>query len=295
MKEVLVSIIVPCYNQATYLEEALMSVLKQTYHYWECIIINDGSEDNTEEVAKNWVEKDCRFKYKYQANSGLSSARNAGLKIAKGDYIQFLDSDDLIKSKKLELQILDLVDNDISVSDYIPFQDGTDEFVKSRYLSPFLLETEFKKDIILNWETLKSIPCHSVLFKMKLVIENKIYFEPTLPNHEDWVFWVKIFYFSKKIKNNPNILALYRIRNLSMCTEIYKMDLGFLKASVILENFFREVNDYRFNKYVEIKREEIIKSINIREKSFSPANKFYYTLINYFIFIKNKIVNGLLH
>lgn len=66
-----VSVIVPCYNQAKYLSEALQSVLDKTYENWECIIVNDGSPDNTEEVAKQWVEKDSRFKYFYKENGGL--------------------------------------------------------------------------------------------------------------------------------------------------------------------------------------------------------------------------------
>ena len=59
----LISVIVPCYNQAQYLDECLQSVLDQTYQNWECIIVNDGSPDHTEEVAKKWTEKDPRFKY----------------------------------------------------------------------------------------------------------------------------------------------------------------------------------------------------------------------------------------
>ena len=59
----LISVIVPCYNQAQYLDECLQSVLEQTYQNWECIIVNDGSPDNTEEVVKKWTEKDPRFKY----------------------------------------------------------------------------------------------------------------------------------------------------------------------------------------------------------------------------------------
>ena len=64
----LVSIIVPCYNQAQYLPETLDSVLAQTYPYWECIIVNDGSPDNTEEIAKHYCEKDNRFKYLFKEN-----------------------------------------------------------------------------------------------------------------------------------------------------------------------------------------------------------------------------------
>ena len=99
----LVSIIVPCYNQAQYLPEALQSVLDQTYSDWECIIVNDGSPDDTDIVAKEWLVKDTRFKYIYKENGGLSSARNAGIESSKGDYILPLDADDKIGRDYLKL------------------------------------------------------------------------------------------------------------------------------------------------------------------------------------------------
>ncbi|HAO28647.1 MAG TPA: glycosyltransferase family 2 protein, partial [Chryseobacterium indologenes] len=79
-----ISIIVPCYNQAIYLDECLQSVLDQTYGNWECIIVDDGSPDNTKEVTEKWIEKDNRFIYLHKENGGLSSARNAGIEAAKG-------------------------------------------------------------------------------------------------------------------------------------------------------------------------------------------------------------------
>lgn len=93
MKIPLVSIIVPCFNQAQYLDQALQSVLSQTYSNWECVIVNDGSPDNIEEVAKNWLEKDKRFKYLFQENKGLSNARNLGISQSSGEYILPLDAD----------------------------------------------------------------------------------------------------------------------------------------------------------------------------------------------------------
>ena len=87
----LISVIVPCYNQAQYLDECLQSVLNQTYQNWECIIVNDGSPDNTHEIAESYCRKDARFKYFYKENGGLSSARNAGISISNGEFIQFLD------------------------------------------------------------------------------------------------------------------------------------------------------------------------------------------------------------
>lgn len=71
MQESLVSIIIPCYNQADFLDQTLESVLKQTHSNWECIMVNDGSLDDTELIAKAWVSKDSRFKYFYKTNSGV--------------------------------------------------------------------------------------------------------------------------------------------------------------------------------------------------------------------------------
>jgi len=103
MQQPLISVIVPCYNQAQYMDECLQSVLDQTYQNWECIIVNDGSPDDTEEVALQWTEKDTRFIYLKKENGGLSSARNAGIEIAKGEWILPLDCDDKIGSQYLEL------------------------------------------------------------------------------------------------------------------------------------------------------------------------------------------------
>jgi glycosyltransferase involved in cell wall biosynthesis len=92
----LISIIVPCYNQAQYLDECLQSVYSQTCEDWECIIINDGSPDNTQDVANKWVVKDSRFRYYEIENSGVSSARNFGINQATGNWILPLDGDDKI-------------------------------------------------------------------------------------------------------------------------------------------------------------------------------------------------------
>jgi len=109
MKESLVSVIIPCYNYGHLLHEALESVLNQTYKNWECIIIDDGSNDNTKDVAEKYIALDSRFNYIHQKNKGLAAARNTGLLIAKGDYIQLLDADDVLPSTKIgnHVSILD--------------------------------------------------------------------------------------------------------------------------------------------------------------------------------------------
>ncbi len=97
----IVSVIVPCYKQAHFLNESLQSVLDQTYPHWECIIVNDGSPDNTDEIARRWIEKDSRFKYLKKENGGLSSARNEGIAISLGEFILPLDADDILDADYL--------------------------------------------------------------------------------------------------------------------------------------------------------------------------------------------------
>lgn len=90
------SIIVPVYNVEKYLDKCLKSILRQTFKDFECIIIDDGSQDNSNIIIDKYVKLDQRFKVIHQKNMGISAARNAGLDIAEGDYITFIDSDDYI-------------------------------------------------------------------------------------------------------------------------------------------------------------------------------------------------------
>jgi glycosyltransferase involved in cell wall biosynthesis len=107
----LVSVVSPCFNQAKYLPFTLDSVLGQNYKNWECIIVNDGSTDNTEDVALAYQRRDDRFRYLKKQNGGLSSARNTGIEHSNADFIQLLDSDDLICVDKLSSQIAFLMEN----------------------------------------------------------------------------------------------------------------------------------------------------------------------------------------
>jgi glycosyltransferase involved in cell wall biosynthesis len=107
-----VSVIIPCYNQGQFLAEAIDSALAQTYAYVEVIVVNDGSTDCTADVCKHYAG---RIKYVEQANRGRSAARNHGVRISCGDWLQFLDADDLLHRRKLEWQMQDIVESGASV------------------------------------------------------------------------------------------------------------------------------------------------------------------------------------
>ena len=110
------------YNRAQYIVESIKSIQDQTLEDWECIIVDDGGTDNTEEVLESLLNKDKRFKYlkrtsKYQ--KGLPGSRNYGLDEAKGDYIIFFDDDDIAHPQNLEICVHELSNKDISFCRYI--------------------------------------------------------------------------------------------------------------------------------------------------------------------------------
>ncbi len=105
MDQPTISIIIPSYNRAHLIGETLASVAAQTFQDYEIIVVDDGSKDNTPEIMQQWCQRDSRIRYVQQPNGGVSAARNTGIRLAQGEFIAFLDSDDLWRPWKLELQI----------------------------------------------------------------------------------------------------------------------------------------------------------------------------------------------
>lgn len=101
----MISVVVPCYNYGHLIADTIRSVQQQTYTDWEMIIVDDGSTDNTAEIVHEFINQDKRIQFYQQQNAGPSAARNFALKQAKGEYIQFLDADDCIEERKLEIQL----------------------------------------------------------------------------------------------------------------------------------------------------------------------------------------------
>ena len=116
MENELISIIVPIFNVENYLRECLDSIHHQTYENFECLLIDDGSPDNSAEICREYVARDSRFRYFEKENGGVSSARNLGMKYAIGDYITFVDPDDWLDSDYLEILYLKMIEYDVDVA-----------------------------------------------------------------------------------------------------------------------------------------------------------------------------------
>lgn len=208
----LVSVIVPCYNQGIFLSETLESVLNQTFSDWECLIIDDGSTDDTCKVAKSYVVKDSRFSYLKKENGGVSSARNLGLDNAKGSYIQFLDSDDILAVRKLEISLDKLKlfrdkDLKIAISNFRMFTENI--AVTS---DPFcVLEEKFLnfEGFLYHWNSSFSLQIQCGFFEASLF--DHIRFPENLSAQEDWVVWVSLFKTGTEAIFINEPLAYYRV------------------------------------------------------------------------------------
>ena len=242
----LVSIIIPCFNQVQYLSVALQSVLDQLHHNWECIIINDGSTDNTEDVAKSWCEKDTRYIYFYKENGGLSSARNLGLANSKGNFILFLDSDDFIAPEKLLLSVKSFLEDtslDLVISNFNSVLGA-----KLVQLEPFVKLADFTfnfENILHKWDLGFSIPIHCALFKKDSV--GDIRFNEKLKAKEDWLFWIQFFKSDTKTVYIDQPLVTYRMHEDSMTKNVLLMKNN---QELVINLIKKELNAIEFELFI---------------------------------------------
>lgn len=144
------SLIVPVYNVEKYLNQCVDSIINQDFRDFEIILINDGSKDNCGFICDDYAKKDNRIKVFHQKNGGLSAARNSGIKIAKGKYIWFIDSDDWIKENSLSILEKHLLINDLEVVSFTFtfFYEKENKFSAPKNLNP--IEKTNGNDFVLN-------------------------------------------------------------------------------------------------------------------------------------------------
>lgn len=226
-----ISIIVPCYNQAQYLPDCLQSVVEQTYSHWECIIVNDGSLDNTEAVALEWAAKDNRIKYLKKENGGLCSARNAGISSAEGKWILPLDADDKIGKDYLKFA------HDIMISkSEVGLIYANANYFGDREEVWALPEYNLKTLLRANM-----IYC-SAFYKKEDWIRIGGYDTNMKNGWEDWEFWIHLLGTSnKKVYKLEYTGFYYRIKNNSM---IYT----FVRNDEVLLNTIK----YVFKKHIDL-------------------------------------------
>lgn len=202
-REKLISIIMPAYNCEKFIEKAVTSVIEQTYKLWELIVIDDGSRDSTVRILKELSNKDDRIRfYINEENQGVSATRNRGISLAKGDWIAFLDSDDMWEETKLQKQM------ELAFKTAAEFL-----FTGSSYINE---EGEFYQGIfeVPNQVTYKILRTHNVVSCSSVLIKKK-YFENIKMEkddmHEDYAVWLRVLKTGIVAYGINEPLLIYRI------------------------------------------------------------------------------------
>ena len=204
----LVSVIIPAYNQGHFLAEAVDSVLAQTYADVEVIVVDDGSTDNTAEVAQAY--QDPRVRYVYKENGGLSSARNEGLRHAQGDFISYLDSDDCFLPEKLTILLGALADTPelgFVAGQAIPV-DEHGNHVGKRFETP--LPSDLRELLLGN-------PLHVGSVLVRRTWQDQVgFFDETLRSYEDWDMWLRLAQAGCQMLYVAKPVSLYRFHTAQM-------------------------------------------------------------------------------
>lgn len=217
MKEPLVSIIMPVYNCQKYLSEAIESVLGQTYSNWELLIIDDGSTDNTSIIVDNFAETNTRIKVYHRENKGVSQARNFGLEISKGEFITFIDGDDIYVEDCLKQRVSlfqRYPDADIVISRYAEFKSE----LKEKVIYAENVNVSIKSGEDLLQVIISDTNNH---FSWNSMIKSQIAKNTTFPLirfAEDYCYIRNCVNLSKKVVVSNQKLYFYRVDNQSSMT-----------------------------------------------------------------------------
>ena len=251
-----ITVIVPVYNQAEFLDECILSILNQTYKNLEIILVDDGSTDNSLEICKRYQESDKRIKVIHKENGGLPSARNAGLDIAKGKYIMFCDSDDYYLPNSCELLLKEMTKRkaDYVVGNYINCsEDGvlwdSPVFDQKEYKNFRLSINDYKK----SFYVMSSSVCNK-MFRRSFLKKLGMRFTEGVPA-EDAIFTTYCFIKSKATYYIKDIMYVYRQRNgtsISTNNDLHYFK-GISKAYRYIYNNFKDNDELGFYRYFYVK------------------------------------------
>lgn len=195
----LVSIIMPCFNSASFIQESINSVLSQTYHNFELIIIDDASKDNSLDIIKSFNDERIKI-IELETNQGAGLSRNKGIEVAQGRFIAFLDSDDLWHKDKLSLQINFMKDNGYHLT-YTYYQCFDKSGLKNIKHPPE--STNYNDLLYCN-----VIGCLTAIYDTQLIGKQ---YMPLIRKRQDMGLWLKIMKDHGPAYCLPNILAFYRL------------------------------------------------------------------------------------
>lgn len=239
--KLLVSVIVPMYNSASYIGKTIESVLNQTYRNIELIIVDDGSTDKSKEVVANYVSTDERAKYVYQLNEGAPSARNRGLKMSKGDYVIFFDADDIMLPNSISLFIKNSKNKDLIIGDFINIdENGLKKNEYNNYFFKKIIAGSTGSNDLNLLPYLDPLPGNK-MYKRSFLIDNDVKFS-SLKIAQDLNFYLKVIGDNPTFSLMNDVVFQYRNHEGSISKTYNKSILEII-------NSLKEVEDFKYDIY----------------------------------------------
>lgn len=288
-----ISIIIPVYNVEKYLRECLESISNQTYKNLEIILIEDGTKDNSGIICDEYAKKDSRIKVIHQKNMGLSGARNTGLKNSTGDFITFVDSDDFIDNKMLEIMLLALKENDADIVEGgTIFCDENGKYIKENTLNKIkIYENEYQIEKLLMNKDITTTSWGK-LYKKELL---KNFEFPLGKYHEDTFTTYKFLHLSKKtIVLNQSFYHYRQVNGSIMNSNFNLKHLDSVEATIerskFIEKYYPQYKKYEYGNIVYScckVYERIILSNFYDEKIIKSLQKLIRKYLVYFLIYSN--------
>ncbi|MFL5763692.1 MAG: glycosyltransferase family 2 protein [Bacteroidia bacterium] len=289
MMSPLISVIIPTFNYASFLPETIGSVMAQTYGNWECIVVDDGSTDDTKNVMDALCKSDPRIKYLVQKNDGPTIARNNGLKNASGDFIQFLDADDLLEKEKFEKQ-LQIFESDPSADivyggvNYFRsgFPDQLFDGISLEGSKPWMKKLSGQGEIMIKALLNENLMVISSPLVRRSLFEKLGKMNETLRYNEDWELWARFAIGNAKFRfdESPGTNALVRVHD-SYSKDNFMMFAHGLKACLLLDEkvkgrSYKRIMIPKINYHKRILDEKLLVLLrSSREKASAEAKKIF--------------------
>lgn len=219
----IISIIVPVYKVEKYLHRCLDSIIVQTFTDWECILIDDGSPDNSGAICDEYASKDSRFKVIHQENKGVSAARNAGLDAAKGTWIGFVDSDDWVEPRMYQLLYQGIETSNVDIITCNCFLEQRNCSIEKNVFT-FVDAQENLYSLVMSQRQGWLFIC---LFRREIIASYNIRFPSDIGILEDEIFQIEFFLHANKAFYIPEYLYHYNLINENSATYSFNKEKAF--------------------------------------------------------------------
>lgn len=257
-----ISVVIPVYNVEKYLHRCVDSVLNQTFQDFEIILINDGSKDSSGEICDEYAKQDKRIKVIHKKNARVSAARNDGIKMAKGKYLSFIDSDDWIEPAMYQEMFnkAEALDLDFIMCDYKKksneFEEKRTQPIRGGYYS----KDDIKKELfncLIMFEDIEFPPTISnwvCLFNLEFLIKNHLNYDEDIHYSEDSILGSKVMYHAKKFYYQKGYHFYNYFYNPNSTTNTYneKKWNAYLKINDKLIKYFGKISEFDFSRQIKI-------------------------------------------